>query len=608
MTDRALKEHTGAMIAFMLEPSDSKALLSAVPRKLAVDDDGLHLTLMYLGDTVMYGDGFQDLIGAALEIFAAENGPITGHVGGVGRFDDIDPEGTSALYASFDAAELPAFRQRLVEHLAQLGIVSPSEHGFTPHITLAYLPAGAQAVTPDVPALKLTFRAVTLAWGDTHFDYPLDLSGEPSFQVTKGVDGRLHWVLLSSNSFQDREGEIVSQKALEADVARADKEGDYGTLDWWHLDGYPDKNSGEPTPKVTLGHCTGNAMHGRMLVEWGDFVSDAVGQAVKAVAGDLAVSIAFLHPESEPDAAGVYHHIRRYSRALLPRRFASNPLTAAPIIVQEEKHMVKEKIAALRAVMGGDDDLVNQVLALASAKEQAALEAGVRHKETAQKATITISDDDKPTPGDGRGQAEDEKPKDEAPQNESPAAEDKPADQAPPPAEATEGEKPAGEQPAEGEQAPPAGGAPPAEGAPAAPSTIGHYTEQQLAEYVSKCIDAKLEAMQGQQQQQQAAKEARDAELLQTVKEQGDQLAHLLKAVEAAGAGATAALEGVAELKGEAPRSRKGFRASQQGDEVGEEDAAAAQKEMAGPQADPLAKHWGAVLGAFQGNGHVRTN
>lgn len=562
LTDQAVKEHTEAMIAFMLEPSDSKALLSAVPRKLAVDDDVLHLTLMYLGDTVMYGDGFQDIVATALQLFALEHPPLSGHVGGVGRFDDIDPEGTSALYASFDAAELPAFRQRLVDYLGQFGIASPSDHGFTPHITLAYLPPGAQPIQPDVPRLALTFRGLTLAWGDTHFYYPL---GMPDFQVTKGVDGRLHWVLISSNSFQDRDREIVSQKALEADVARADREGDYGTLDWWHLDGYPDKNSSEPTPLVVLGHCTGNAMHGRMLVEWGDFVSERVGRAVRAVADDLAVSIAFLHPESEPDAQGVYHHIRRYSRALLPKRFASNPLTALPIIVQEEKHMVKEKVAALKLVLGGDDDLVNQVLGLASAKEQAALAAGVRHKEAAeQKATITIADDDKP-----KG---DEKPAAEKPQDDKPVAAAAPGEQAAaPPADQT--------APADGES-----GAPPAPGA----GTIGNYTEQQLAEYVAKCMDAWAEKREAEKAPQQAAKEARDAELANTLKEHGEKLEHILKAAEAAGAGAAAALEGVAELKGETPRSRKGHRASQDGDEPDE----AIKQKTRGPERDPLAKHW----------------
>lgn len=562
--DRAAKEHTSGMIAFMLEPSDSKALLSAVPPELAVDDDVLHLTLMYLGDIAAFPEGVQDLAATALQLFAMDSAPVAGRVGGAGRFNDIDPKGTSALYASFDAAELPAFRERLVAHMAQVGIVSPSEHGFTPHITFAYLPPGAQQILPDVPALELTFRGITLAWGDAQFYFPLSqgygLAAEPSFQVAKGLDGRMHWVLISSNSFQDREREIVSQKALEADVERADRDGDYGTLDWWHLDGFPDKTSGEPTPLAVLGRCTGNAMHGRMLIEWGDFVSEEIGQAVKTVAPELAASIAFLYPKGEPDAQGVYHHIRRYSRALLPRRFASNPLTALPIIVQEEKHMVKEKVEALRLVLGGSDELVNKVLALAGSKEQTALEAGVRHKEAdaetgdpAQKATITVSDDDKP--------AED-KPKDEKPAEPAAAA----------------------EQPAEGE---PAAAAEP----PPADNTIGKYTEQQLAEYVAKCMDAWAEKRDAQQTQQQAAKEARDAELLQTIKEQGDKLEHILKEAQDAKAGAATALMGVAELKGETPRAQKGHRASKEGPEPSGEIA-----QTQGPEADPLHKHMAAIF------------
>lgn len=566
-TARTAKEHTGAMIALMLDASDSAALLSALPPDVApvVDGDGLHLTLLYLGDTRAIGD-LQDVVGAVLQVMALEHGTLTGLVSGVGRFTNDEGDGTNAVYASFDAWDLPGLRQNLVDRLAEVGVMSPSQHGFTPHITLAFVPADVPTPPVDPPALKLTFRALTLMWGGERTDYPL-LGG--GFMVTKGLDGRMRWVLISSNSFQDREQEIVSQKALEADVERADKEGDYGTLDWWHLDGYPDKNSGEPTPLAVLGHCTGNAMHGRMLIEWGDFVSDDVGQAIKAIAPDLAASIAFLYPKGEPDAQGTYHHIRRYSRALLPKRFASNPLTALPIIVQEEKHMVKEKVAALKAVLGGDDELVNKVLALAGSKEQAALDAGVRHKEAdaaaAQKATITVSDDDKPA----------DKPKDEKPPEGAAAAEDKPA-------AAAEGEPPAADP-----------------NAPPAPGTIGHYTEQQLAEYVSKCIDAKMETMKGDQAQAAAAKEAQGAELLQTIKEQGQKLDHILAEVAAvktaadnATAGAATALEGVAELKGETPRAQAGHRASKEGPAP----STGIQQQTEGPQADPMEKHWNAIF------------
>ena len=126
-------------------------------------------------------------------------------------------------------------------------------------------------------------------------------------QVFKQADGRDRWLIVSSSAFCDRDREIVSTKALEADVARADADRDYGPLRWWHVKG------------LDIGDCDFNAMHGRLLVESGTFRDPAFAEMVKQHAGDLAVSIGFLHAETEPDANGVFHHIWRKERSLLPR-------------------------------------------------------------------------------------------------------------------------------------------------------------------------------------------------------------------------------------------------------------------------------------------------
>lgn len=570
------------MIALMLDASDTAALASALPPGLALEED-LHITLAYLGKAAQLTRQQSADIDGLLEALGAAYGPISGVVSGFGYFNQ-DEDGQRVLYASFDAPDLPDLRQTVAGALEAVGVPVDDTHGFTPHITLAYCPTTDQPHTPDVPTLKITFPAITRVLGGDRADFIFAGAPEETseFIVSKSVDGRTHWVLISSNSFEDREREIISQKALEDDVARADADGNYGPLNWWHLNGQPDKTSGEPTPVTVLGHCTGNAMHGRMLVEWGDFIDERVGQAVKEVAPQLAVSLDFSYPPDALDAQGVFHQIRRTGRALVPRRLAANPLTASPIIVQEDKFMVKEKVAALRAVLGGDDELVNKVLVLAAEKEAGALEAGVRHKETvavgeftaadgvavnavadmSQKATITIDDGDKP-------KGDDDKPKEDPPKAEQAA---------PPAAEA---------KPVEGDTPPPAdGAAPPVGDVPPAPAaaTIGAYTEQQLAEYVAKVIDAKLSETQGAQA---AAKEARDGELLARQKEQGETLNHILKQVGELSTATAAALAGVSELKGEQTR----YVASKQGREVSEEAAKLITKDFLGPQSDPMHKH-----------------
>jgi len=102
----------------------------------------------------------------------------------------------------------------------------------------------------------------------TIHDHAVSLGAEcmGKMSIVKQSDGKLRWVMFSSTAYQDRDGEIVSQKALADDVARADASGDYGPLDWWHVDG------------LILGHCDYNAMDGKVLIESGTFVSEAVGE------------------------------------------------------------------------------------------------------------------------------------------------------------------------------------------------------------------------------------------------------------------------------------------------------------------------------------------
>lgn len=186
-------------------------------------------------------------------------------------------------------------------------------------------------------------------------------------QVFKQADGRDRWLIVSSSAFRDRDREIVSTKALEADVARADADRDYGPLRWWHVKG------------LDIGDCDFNAMHGRLLVESGTFRDPAFAEMVKQHAGDLAVSIGFLHAETEPDANGVFHHIWRKERSLLPRGKESNLLTFVSV-VSKESTMTNEKVDTLKELVG-DPAVVDGLIAGATEVEKAAEAAGITFKE-----------------------------------------------------------------------------------------------------------------------------------------------------------------------------------------------------------------------------------
>lgn len=160
----------------------------------------------------------------------------------------------------------------------------------------------------------------------------------------------------------------MSTKALEADVARADADGNYGPLRWWHVKG------------LDIGDCDFNAMHGRLLVESGTFRDPTFAEMVKQHAGELGVSIGFLHAETEPDADGVFHHIWRKERSLLPRGKESNLLTFVSV-VSKESTMTNEKVDTLKALVG-DPAVVDGLIAGASEVEKSAEAAGLAFKET----------------------------------------------------------------------------------------------------------------------------------------------------------------------------------------------------------------------------------
>lgn len=149
----------GVMAALMLSRHAAE--------KLALEGgepvETLHLTLAFLGDRDEMPEDFQSRVEHAMSFVAAETPTIVGTVSGIGRF--VGKEG-DVVYASFDAPALPKFRERVVEELKRAGVPVRGDHGFTPHITLAYIDAGAPTPELRAPQLKLAFSSFALVVGD----------------------------------------------------------------------------------------------------------------------------------------------------------------------------------------------------------------------------------------------------------------------------------------------------------------------------------------------------------------------------------------------------------------------------------------------------------
>jgi 2'-5' RNA ligase len=331
----AAKEiHTGVMVAFYLDTFSPEA---AVKLQIPGGEtwDALHITLAYLGDSTELGPDVEAELYRLVSEFARSSSPLEGIVSGIGLFNNTEEGGSNAFVALFDSPALPDFRTRLMGMLQANGIMPVQNHGFTPHITLQYVPKGQPLPQVELLAMPMIFNKVTVKWGDKRMDFTLGLvekevkseieafaAEHKPFTIFKDRKGQYRWVGVSSSSARDGDGETISRKALADDVARKDLTHDYGPLNWWH------------TP-IELGTCDFNAMDGPLLVESGTFKNVQVALAVeKAIAGGAlkpAMSLEFKHDQPArkeiPIPGLVFNTISRVGRALLPAEIASNPLT-----------------------------------------------------------------------------------------------------------------------------------------------------------------------------------------------------------------------------------------------------------------------------------------
>lgn len=164
--------HPGAMIAFLLDQETIAALTTAcAPLDVAPD----HVTLVYLASDAAQLAAHKNALVACVASCAAQQGAITGTVNGYGRFQAVEGDEQTALYANIDCPELPAFRQKLYDAACRAGCEPIDNHGFSPHATLAYLPADTATPDLEIPPIPLTFRSIALVWGGETLTFPLTM-------------------------------------------------------------------------------------------------------------------------------------------------------------------------------------------------------------------------------------------------------------------------------------------------------------------------------------------------------------------------------------------------------------------------------------------------
>ena len=123
------EDHSGSIIALWVEPQTAERLVMDGGEAL----EDLHITLRYDPDADI--DKVLEQVRAIQDIIASYE-PLEGVVSGFGRFygDEVD-----VIYAVPDVPGLTALREAIIAALGP----DPSSHGYTPHITLAYIPKDA---------------------------------------------------------------------------------------------------------------------------------------------------------------------------------------------------------------------------------------------------------------------------------------------------------------------------------------------------------------------------------------------------------------------------------------------------------------------------------
>lgn len=179
-----------------------------------------------------------------------------------------------------------------------------------------------------------------------------------------------HWIAWWSNNFIDREGEIFTEKAIDAYVARVDA----GivpppALAIWHL--------GE---KAYIGKAEWVARHGHSLMAAGEFyptTSERIKSYYRKHVKSTSLSHGFTFPKSQFDGTH-YHAFNTFEISLLPRGVEANSYTSLEGV--KEMPVTKVKEDYLKEV-GYTDEEIKQILASRTERDKAIEERGEAFKD-----------------------------------------------------------------------------------------------------------------------------------------------------------------------------------------------------------------------------------
>jgi len=165
------KATSGVWLLLFLRPADAE-LLAVEGGELSTE---LHLTVGALdADTVD-----NNVVNSVIERVAGKLPPVRGKVDGIGQFTDKG-DGVPVI-ALFDSPELADWRGKLLDALSAVGVELLGDHGYTPHITLAYTDKPMTQL-PEVKGKEIILDTLSLMWKGDRRDFQLtgeDVKGGP---------------------------------------------------------------------------------------------------------------------------------------------------------------------------------------------------------------------------------------------------------------------------------------------------------------------------------------------------------------------------------------------------------------------------------------------
>jgi hypothetical protein len=216
-----------------------------------------------------------------------------------------------------------------------------------------------------------------------------------SFLVYKDHAGQPRWIARTTTAYRDRDGEIISEAALDADSQRMMASKQFGPLRYWHI-GQPDPQSEHAPwgPGVDIGTCDYSVVIGRTRIESGTFTSLAIARKMAAVADDHEMSPGFLYTPDQPDRDGVFTRIRTFERSPVPRRYARASNLFTGFAVKEhtmELPEMERRFKAMYQELGLTPEQGIELGQQLLATEKAAQAQGVAFKEQSAPEEITIN-------------------------------------------------------------------------------------------------------------------------------------------------------------------------------------------------------------------------